>query len=255
MEQQRRVLVIANETVAGTAVVDEVRYRAGDSGATVLVVSPALITSRVGHFLNSATERARERAERRLEKSLEALRASGLDASGELGDSDPLQALDDAYRVFAPDEIVISTHPPARSHWLERKIVTKARERFPVPVTHVVVDLQHEASRTQYDPRPGPSIPKRTITLYRTEPYDAALNVRREGFRNSPDTEHQHLEFAAAAPVQRGDDAEVVFAVTIPEDVATQYEIPGNEGGRRFALPAELVNRHDPWVATSDWAE
>ena len=61
-------------------------------------------------------------------------------------DADPLQAIEDAVRTFGPDEIIISTHPAGRSHWLERGIVAGARERFAVPITHVVVDLDAEAS-------------------------------------------------------------------------------------------------------------
>src|SRR3989442_1669053 len=45
-----------------------------------------------------------------------------------------------------PDEHVISTHPVGRSHWLERGVVEKARERFALPVTHVVVDLYADRS-------------------------------------------------------------------------------------------------------------
>src|SRR5262249_18010009 len=63
-------------------------------------------------------------------------------ATGEVGDSDPVQAIADAIRTFAPDEIVISTHPEGRSNWLERGVVDGAKERFDLPVTHVVVDLE-----------------------------------------------------------------------------------------------------------------
>ena len=63
-------------------------------------------------------------------------------ARGEIGDGDPLQALEDALREFPADEIVVSTHPPGRSHWLEQGVVENARMRFDVPVTHVVVDLE-----------------------------------------------------------------------------------------------------------------
>jgi GABA permease len=69
------------------------------------------------------------------------MRSAGVEATGEVGDSDPLQAIEDALRTFAPDELIISTHPPDRSHWLERGVVDGARERFALPVTHVVVDL------------------------------------------------------------------------------------------------------------------
>ena len=60
---------------------------------------------------------------------------------GAVGDGDPLQAIEDALRTFGADEIVISTHPEGRSNWLERDVVGAARDRFGVPITHVVVDL------------------------------------------------------------------------------------------------------------------
>ena len=72
--------------------------------------------------------------------SLVALRAVGVDAPGEIGSDDPLQAIEDAIRSFAPDEIVIATHPEGRSNWLERDLVAHTRERFALPVAHVVVD-------------------------------------------------------------------------------------------------------------------
>jgi hypothetical protein len=58
-------------------------------------------------------------------------------------------AIEDALRTFGADEIIISTHPEGRSHWLVKGIVTKARDRFPVPVTHVVVDLEAERARAK----------------------------------------------------------------------------------------------------------
>ena len=54
-------------------------------------------------------------------------------------------------RTFAPDEIVISTHPEGRSNWLESGVVDAARERFDVPITHVVVDL--DADRAERRPK------------------------------------------------------------------------------------------------------
>ena len=58
-----------------------------------------------------------------------------------MGDADPRQAIEDALRTFGADEIVISTRPEGRSNWLERGVVDSARQRFAVPITHVVVDL------------------------------------------------------------------------------------------------------------------
>jgi nucleotide-binding universal stress UspA family protein len=139
---ERRILVIANETVGGGALRERVREQSSGYNAQVLVVTPAL-NSPLRHWA-SDEDGAREQAQQRLEASLERLREAGIEASGEIGDGDPLQAIEDAVRTFGPDEIIISTHPEGRSHWLERGVVTGARERFAVPITHVVTDLEAE---------------------------------------------------------------------------------------------------------------
>jgi nucleotide-binding universal stress UspA family protein len=140
---ERRILVIANETVGGGPLRKQIEERSAGYDTTLLVVSPALNTP-IRHWA-SDEDPAREEARQRLEASLQRLRANGIEASGEVGDADPLQAIEDAVRTFGPDEIIISTHPEGRSHWLERGVVTRARERFAVPITHVVVDLEAES--------------------------------------------------------------------------------------------------------------
>ena len=139
-EGERRILVIANETVGGPELLAALKTRAEDVEEHVLVVCPAL-NSPLRHWV-SDDDGARATAQQRLDASLAAMRQSGIDARGEIGDSDPLQAIEDAVRTFAPDEVIISTHPEGRSNWLERGIVEATRERFAVPVTHVVVDLE-----------------------------------------------------------------------------------------------------------------
>jgi hypothetical protein len=136
---ERRILVIANETVGGAELLDQIRKRSEGVNERVLVVVPAL-NSPLRHW-TSDEDGARAAAQERLDTSLAAMRAAGIAASGEVGDGDPLQAIEDAVRTFAPDELIISTHPPERSHWLERGVVTGARERFALPVSHVVVDV------------------------------------------------------------------------------------------------------------------
>ena len=140
---ERRILVIANETVGGGPLREQIEERSSGYDTQVLVVSPAL-NSPIRHWA-SDEDPARAEAHRRLETSLGRLRENGIEASGEVGDADPLQAIEDAVRTFGPDEIIISTHPEGRSHWLERGVVTGARERFAVPITHVVVDLEAES--------------------------------------------------------------------------------------------------------------
>jgi hypothetical protein len=136
---EKRVLVVANETVGGSELLAELKQHAQGRKAEVLVVVPALNTP-LKHWV-SDEDGARAAASERLEASLEAMRAAGMKATGEIGDGDPIQAIEDALRTFAPDELVISTHPEGRSNWLERNVVERAKERFDLPVTHVVVDL------------------------------------------------------------------------------------------------------------------
>jgi hypothetical protein len=141
-EDVHRILVIANETVGGGRLREEVHRRSEGKEEQVLVICPAL-NSPLKHWA-SDEDGARAEAQKRLNASLARLRGLGIDAKGEIGDAEPLQAMEDALRLFGADEIIISTHPEGRSHWLEKGIVGAARERFAVPVTHVVVDLEAE---------------------------------------------------------------------------------------------------------------
>lgn len=137
---KHRLLVVANETVGGEALLDEIRDRCRNRDAEILVVTPALASSRAAHWASDVDE-AIELARQRMELSLIAIGELGLKARGEIGDSDPNVAIEDALRVFSADEIVISTHPPERSRWLEHGVVDRAREQIGLPISHVVVDL------------------------------------------------------------------------------------------------------------------
>ena len=139
---ERRILVVANETVAGHTLRSMILERSLDVREEVLVVTPAL-NSPLRHWISDEDD-ARAAAQERLDSSLAKLADAGVVARGEVGDGDPLQAMEDALRTFGADEIIISTHPEGRSNWLERGVVEKARERFAVPITHVVVDLERE---------------------------------------------------------------------------------------------------------------
>jgi len=146
-----RVLVVANETVGGQALLSELHGRAAPHRRSeILVVTPPLAGSAAEHW-SSDVDAGIAEARRRLDSSVESMRAAGLNVRGRLGDHhDPNQAIEDALGEFAADEIVISTHVPKRSRWLESGVVEKARSELPQPVTHVVVDLEAE----QAEPAP-----------------------------------------------------------------------------------------------------
>jgi nucleotide-binding universal stress UspA family protein len=132
----RRVLVISNETVEAEILRDTIAARADRT--QVLVVAPALNT-RLRHWL-SDEDPARRAAERRLGGAVAGLRAAGVDVDGSVGDADPLTAIEDALATFSADELLIATHPEARSNWLAHDLVGRACARFSLPVLHLVVD-------------------------------------------------------------------------------------------------------------------
>jgi hypothetical protein len=134
-EDERRILVVADETVVGEELPREIVEKARGLNAEVRVVFPALNT-RVRHYI-SDVDRARAEAENRLERSLETLGEEGIAARGEVGDSDPVQALQDALATGAADEVIIATRSPSRVNWLEKDIVERARKVADVPVTYV----------------------------------------------------------------------------------------------------------------------
>jgi hypothetical protein len=143
-----RVVVMANQTVGGRALLEEIKNRCQGRKNEILVVVPALTSSPLEHWA-SDVDAAIAEARQRLEDSLRAMASAGLTARGDVGDHhEPNAALEDALRYFAADEVIISTHPPHKSRWLERGVVDRARREVPLPITHVVVDLEAEAAGT-----------------------------------------------------------------------------------------------------------
>ena len=142
---ERRILMVANETLADVSLVEEIERVGAGYRKQVRVVCPAL-TSPVRHWV-SDVDGARAQAQQRLDQTLSQLHAVGIEAEGEIGDEDPLRAIEDVLRTFGADEIIISTHSEDRSNWLERGVVTRARERLAVPVTHIVIDTETGSRR------------------------------------------------------------------------------------------------------------
>jgi nucleotide-binding universal stress UspA family protein len=139
---RRRVLVVANRTLAGEELRETLRRAAAD-GAELHVVAP-ILPSRV-HYIASDVDRELAEARERLAAALEWARAEGLDADGTVGDPfTAFGAVEDELRAFGADEVIISTLPPGRSNWLEAGILQRLQDELDVPITHVVVDQEIE---------------------------------------------------------------------------------------------------------------
>lgn len=129
------VLLVANRTCPCPDVLEAVRARAG-AGGRVHIVAPAL-NSRLRHYV-SDVDGAVEAAQVRLDLALGQLRGAGVDATGEVGDSDPVVAVGDSLHAFPATEMVVSTYPEGSSNWLERDLPRRLDERFMLVVTHLV---------------------------------------------------------------------------------------------------------------------
>jgi len=137
---RRRVLVVANRTLQGAELRSELLERAS-AGAELRIVAP-ILCSRV-HYIASDIDTELREARARLDEAMQWAADEGLAASGVVGDPNvALGAIEDELRLSGADEVIVSTHPPGRSNWLETGIVERLREELDIPVTHLVVHLE-----------------------------------------------------------------------------------------------------------------
>lgn len=137
MADPARVLVVAHQTAATQPLLDAVRERAQGSTAKFHLVVP-----RRPHGIDrlaNPQEVGREEARQVLEDALPKLsEAAGSEVTGNVGDHEPLMAIEDAINQTGPyDEIIISTLPLGVSRWLKLDLVSKVRAEG-LPVTHVL---------------------------------------------------------------------------------------------------------------------
>jgi GABA permease len=136
-----RILVVANQTLGGAELKREILQR-GEQQPELRIVAPVLCSR--SHYLASDIDRELAEARARLDATLAWAHNQGFEAVGMVGDDSPLIAIEDALRRFGADELIISTHIPERSHWLEAGVVERARAELDIPVTHVVVDVARQ---------------------------------------------------------------------------------------------------------------
>jgi hypothetical protein len=131
--ERRRYLVVANQTLGGAHLLSLLRELA-EQPSSFHVLVPA--TPPRDHLWTEGE--ARTIAHRRLDDALERFRSVGIEATGEIGDERPLQALDDVLEREAFDEIVLSTFPPGMSRWLRLDLPHRIQATYQLPVRHVI---------------------------------------------------------------------------------------------------------------------
>lgn len=123
--------------------------------------------------------------------------------------------------------------------WLERGLVERARRRYAVAVTHLVVDVDTDTVEL----RPDPRVPVRRradaeVPVFYAAPYEEALGIRRGGFRAVAD--HGTVMVSLDAPPE---DAGVLFTVRVPAAA-----VAGAVAHGRVRVPVGVLDEHGPPV-------
>jgi hypothetical protein len=134
-----RVLIVADEAVAGEELRKSVVDHLDGEPASVFVVAPALVDSGLKHTMGDVDD-AIGPARERLERTLEELRSAGIEADGEVGDSDPMVAIQDEINKARPDQILLVAHGGKESAFAERGLIEQVQRDLELPVTELVVD-------------------------------------------------------------------------------------------------------------------
>jgi hypothetical protein len=139
----KRALIVANETISGERLVGSVLGRLGSDVEEVFVVAPALADSALDHIMG-AVDAAIPPAQERLDATLQAFRAAGVEARGEVGDSDPIQAINDEIIKFEPDQILVVAHRDEEGAFAEKGLLEQAERDFDLPVLELVVTHEQD---------------------------------------------------------------------------------------------------------------
>jgi GABA permease len=151
----RRYLVVANQTLQGAELQEELRKRieAGPSSFYVLVPNtgaahyrvvaagdvllPSMAWWATDYFGPATDEEATAQARQRLDKMLAHLAALGVPVEGDLGTARPLEAIEKVLADRQFDEIIVATLPRHLSRWLRADLPHQAERRSGLPVTTI----------------------------------------------------------------------------------------------------------------------
>ena len=136
---RRRLLIVPTAPVDDERLRAHVREHTGHEDAEMRIVAPAAQLSPL-QWLASDEDKSRRQAAHVARDAEEAVEPEAEEIEAEVGDTDPVQAIEDALREFPADEVIVVTRPGDEASWLEAGAGEEAKRRFRVPVTHLVVD-------------------------------------------------------------------------------------------------------------------
>jgi hypothetical protein len=133
-----KLLVVTTAPISGEELRAALPDNVDPSDAEVMVVAPALQPSPLKFWL-SDTDDAIARAKEVGRESRQQLGSEGVQASADTGESDPIEAIQDALITFPADRIVLFTHEGSEQAYREDVDPAEVRERFGLPVDQATV--------------------------------------------------------------------------------------------------------------------
>jgi hypothetical protein len=142
-----RYLIVANQTLGGAALDAEIRRRIDRAPCTFHIVVPMIApeletvawgAAEIGFVVPmpdaDAVDQARRRSEHRLDAITSRIEALGGSATGEVGDTDPVEAVRGVLSRESFDEIIVSTLPAGLSRWLKMDLPSRLERLTDTPL-------------------------------------------------------------------------------------------------------------------------
>ena len=150
-----RILVVANRTLGSSDLLQSIQDRMAKGPCEFTLLVPAIphahrestmetLTRRITNLpvtdeARGADEADYEHARGRVAFGIEQLQKLGADVDGEVGNPNPVKAVQDALARNKYDEIILSTLPKRVGGWLSQDLPNKVKRKFKGPVTVVAV--------------------------------------------------------------------------------------------------------------------
>jgi hypothetical protein len=219
------ILVVANETLGGAKLLETITSKA--SAEDRIVVCVPRNRPKDGYVIYD--DAVYDAAQVRIDLARQFLRERGVNAVGDVGDTDPYTATMDAVAEWHPEEIIVSTYPATSSGWMRRDIIERISEATGLPVTHVVTDVDTE----------GLPFDVTLVVANRTASGETLLTT----LRNKKSTGDRERLFIVVVPQEGGEGSHAARARARMAQVVDRLLAEG-------LLAAGMIGDPDPYTAT-----
>lgn len=133
-----KLLVLTTEPISAEQLRDTVNDGIDPRHVEVMVVAPAVHADAIRFWLSDADD-AIAKADAVRRETVDELGEAGVPASGDTGEGDPEEAIEDTLATFPADRIVVFTHRESEQRYREGVDPAELEQRFGLPVDHATV--------------------------------------------------------------------------------------------------------------------